>query len=25
LKPVREWFDSNVAPELRREPWKQAA
>jgi N-acetylmuramate 1-kinase len=25
LAPVREWFDSNVAPEHRREPWKQAA
>jgi aminoglycoside/choline kinase family phosphotransferase len=25
LKPVREWFDANVAPEHRREPWKQAA
>jgi aminoglycoside/choline kinase family phosphotransferase len=25
LKPVRDWFDSNVAPENRREPWKQAA
>ena len=25
LAPVREWFDSNVAPERRREPWKQAA
>jgi len=25
LKPVREWFDRNIAPEHRREPWKQAA
>jgi len=25
LQPVREWFDSNVAQEHRREPWKQAA
>jgi hypothetical protein len=25
LKPVRDWFDANVAPEHRREPWKQAA
>ena len=25
LAPVRTWFDSNVAPEHRREPWKQAA
>jgi N-acetylmuramate 1-kinase len=25
LKPVREWFDANVADDLRREPWKQAA
>jgi aminoglycoside/choline kinase family phosphotransferase len=25
LAPVREWFDSNIAPEHRREPWKQAA
>jgi hypothetical protein len=25
LAPVREWFDMNVAPELRREPWKRAA
>jgi N-acetylmuramate 1-kinase len=25
LKPVREWFDANIAPEHRREPWKQAA
>lgn len=25
LKPVRDWFDSNVAPEHRREPWKEAA
>ena len=23
--PVREWFDSNIGPEHRREPWKQAA
>jgi aminoglycoside/choline kinase family phosphotransferase len=25
LKPVRDWFDANIPPELRREPWKQAA
>jgi len=25
LKAVRDWFDSNVAPEHRCEPWKQAA
>ena len=25
LQPVREWFDSNIASEHRREPWKQAA
>jgi N-acetylmuramate 1-kinase len=25
LKPVHDWFDTNVAPEHRREPWKQAA
>ena len=25
LQPVREWFDSNIAPEYRCEPWKQAA
>jgi aminoglycoside/choline kinase family phosphotransferase len=25
LKPVRDWFDENIAPERRREPWKQAA
>jgi len=25
LQPVREWFDSNVAQEHRREPWRQAA
>ena len=25
LGPVREWLDSNIAPEHRREPWKQAA
>jgi N-acetylmuramate 1-kinase len=25
LEPVRRWFDSNIAPEHRREPWKQAA
>jgi aminoglycoside/choline kinase family phosphotransferase len=25
LAPVRAWFDANVAPEHRREPWKQAA
>ena len=25
LAPVREWFDANIAPEHRREPWKEAA
>jgi aminoglycoside/choline kinase family phosphotransferase len=25
LKPVRDWFDANIAPEYRRGPWKQAA
>jgi N-acetylmuramate 1-kinase len=25
LEPVRRWFDDNIAPEHRREPWKQAA
>jgi aminoglycoside/choline kinase family phosphotransferase len=25
LKPVREWFDANIAPEHRREPWREAA
>jgi aminoglycoside/choline kinase family phosphotransferase len=25
LGPVRDWFDRNVSPEYRREPWKQAA
>ena len=25
LAPVRAWFDANVPPEYRREPWKQAA
>jgi len=25
LKPVRDWFDDNIAPEHRLEPWKQAA
>jgi hypothetical protein len=25
LKPVRDWFDANVRPEHRREPWRQAA
>ena len=25
LRPVRKWFDENIAPEHRREPWKQAA
>jgi len=25
LAPVREWFDANVAPQYRREPWKEAA
>jgi aminoglycoside/choline kinase family phosphotransferase len=25
LKPVRDWFDANIAPEHRRDPWRQAA
>ena len=25
LQPVRAWFDSNIAPEYRREPWMAAA
>ena len=25
LEPVRDWFDANIRPEHRREPWKQAA
>jgi len=25
LAPLRNWFDSNIAPEHRREPWKRAA
>ena len=25
LQPVRQWFDANIAPEHRREPWKRAA
>ena len=25
LEPVRAWFDANILPEHRREPWKQAA
>jgi aminoglycoside/choline kinase family phosphotransferase len=25
LEPVRDWFDTNIGPEFRREPWKQAA
>jgi len=25
LAPVRDWFDANILPEHRREPWKQAA
>jgi hypothetical protein len=25
LEPVRNWFDANIHPEYRREPWKQAA
>ena len=25
LEPVRDWFDANIAPEHRREPWKEAA
>jgi aminoglycoside/choline kinase family phosphotransferase len=25
LNPVREWFDANIGPEHRRDPWKQAA
>ena len=25
LAPVRDWFDANVAPEYRRDPWREAA
>jgi aminoglycoside/choline kinase family phosphotransferase len=25
LEPVRKWFDANIAPEHRRQPWKEAA
>ena len=25
LEPVRDWFDANIPPEHRREPWKEAA
>jgi aminoglycoside/choline kinase family phosphotransferase len=25
LKPVRDWFEANIAPEHRREPWRAAA
>jgi aminoglycoside/choline kinase family phosphotransferase len=25
LKPVRNWFDTNILPEYRRAPWRQAA
>lgn len=25
LKPVRDWFDANIAKEHRRDPWRQAA
>lgn len=25
LEPVRAWFDANIGPEHRREPWKEAA
>jgi aminoglycoside/choline kinase family phosphotransferase len=25
LAPIRAWFDANIAPEHRREPWKRAA
>ena len=25
LEPVRDWFDANIGPELRREPWQEAA
>ena len=25
LKPVRDWFDANIAPEQRRAPWDEAA
>jgi len=25
LEPVRQWFDSNIAPEFRSAPWKEAA
>jgi aminoglycoside/choline kinase family phosphotransferase len=25
LKPIRDWFDANIGPQHRREPWKRAA
>jgi N-acetylmuramate 1-kinase len=25
LQPVRDWFDANIAPEQRRDPWQEAA
>jgi hypothetical protein len=25
LQPVRDWFDTNIGPEYRREPWREAA
>jgi hypothetical protein len=25
LRPVKDWFDSNVPQRFRREPWKRAA
>jgi len=25
LEPVRDWFDANVSPEFRRDPWREAA
>ncbi|HEX8839872.1 MAG TPA: phosphotransferase [Sphingomicrobium sp.] len=25
LEPVRDWFDANIGPQLRREPWQEAA
>jgi hypothetical protein len=25
MKPLRDWFDTNIAPEYRREPWRHAA
>jgi hypothetical protein len=25
LEPVRAWFDTNIAPEFRSAPWKEAA